>query len=70
MLDGKQREIALVRNLPREQAVAFRGAAGEFPGLRVAEMSADQQGEVEKVLGKLLEPYRQADRDEVAECLK
>jgi hypothetical protein len=70
MLDGKQREIALVRELPREQAVAFRGSAGGFPGLSVAEMSADQKGEVEKTLVKLLEPYRQADRDEVAACLK
>ena len=33
-------------------------------------MSSDQKGQVEKVLGKLLEPYRQADRDEVAACLK
>lgn len=70
MLDGKQRELALVRNLPREQAVSFRGANGPFPGLSVGEMSADQQGEVEKVLAKLLEPYRNADRDEVAACLK
>jgi len=70
MLDGKQRAAALVRNLPSEQAVAFRGPSGEFPGLRVTEMSSDQKAQVEKVLGKLLEPYRQADRDEVAACLK
>lgn len=70
MLDGKQRAAALVKDLPREQAVGFRGEQGQFPGLSVSEMSADQKGEVEKVLVKLLEPYRQADRDEVAACLK
>ncbi len=70
MLDGKQRAVALVKNLPNEQAVSFRGEQGQFPGLAVSEMSSDQQGEVEKVLTKLLEPYRQADRDEVAACLK
>jgi hypothetical protein len=70
MLDGKQRAIALVSNLPSEQAVSFRGPSGQFPGLSVGEMSADQQGEVEKVVAKLLEPYRNADREEVAACLK
>ncbi|MDZ4779205.1 MAG: DUF3500 domain-containing protein [Planctomycetia bacterium] len=70
MLDGKQRAIALVSNLPNEQAVAFRGPSGQFPGLAVSEMSADQQGEVEKVIAKLVEPYRNADREEVAACLK
>lgn len=70
MLDGTQRAAALLRELPREQAVAFRGAASKFPGLAVAEMSSDQQEQVQKVLTKLLEPYRQADRDEVAACLK
>ncbi len=70
MLDGKQRAVALVKNLPDEEAVSFRGEKGQFPGLAVSEMSSDQQGEVEKVLAKLLEPYRQADRDEVAACLK
>lgn len=70
MLDGKQRQAALVANRPSEQAVAFRGSAGGFPGLSVADMSSDQRDEVEKVLGKLLEPYRTADREEVARCLK
>jgi hypothetical protein len=70
MLDGKQRELALLRNLPNEEAVGFRGPNGQFPGLAVSEMSADQKGEVEKVLTKLLEPYRHTDREEVAACLK
>jgi hypothetical protein len=70
MLDGKQRQAALMPNVPDEQAVAFRGSAGGFPGLSVSEMSSDQQEEVQKVLTKLLEPYRTADQEEVAACLK
>ena len=33
-------------------------------------MSSDQKEQVQKVLAKLLEPYRQSDRDEVVTCLK
>lgn len=70
MLDGKQRELALVEKLPREQAVAFRGSAGGFPGIPVSELSPDQAEHLQKVLQVLLEPYRQSDRDEVVACLK
>lgn len=70
MLDGKQREAALVAKLPREQEVAFRGPDGQFPGLAVTEMSSDQREQLQKVLQVLIEPYRQSDRDEVVACLK
>ncbi|MEX2114182.1 MAG: DUF3500 domain-containing protein [Pirellulales bacterium] len=66
MLDGKQREKALVAKLPREQSVAFQGTGGSFPGIAIAEMSSDQKGLVKEVLGKLLEPYRATDRDEAS----
>ena len=69
MLDGKQRGQALVANLPRENAVGFRGGRGEVPGLPVSEMTPDQRAELERVLGILLEPYRTADRDEARRCL-
>ncbi|HVX12810.1 MAG TPA: DUF3500 domain-containing protein [Pirellulales bacterium] len=69
MLDGKQQKLALVENLPVEQQVGFRGN-GELPGIPLTEMSSDQKEQVQKVLQKLLEPYRQSDRDEVAACLK
>jgi hypothetical protein len=69
MLDGKQQKLALVEKLPVEQEVAFRGA-GQLPGIPLTEMSRDQKEQVQKVLQKLLEPYRQSDRDEVATCLK
>ena len=68
MLDGRQRDLALAPPLPAESAVGFRGT-GEIPGLPVAEMSADQRAELERVLGILLEPFRTRDRDEVRGCL-
>ncbi len=68
MLDGKQQKLAMVKSLPREEQVAFR-ATGR-PGVPVAELSSDQQGQVQAVLKKLLEPYRQVDRDEVVRCLE
>ncbi len=70
MLDGKQRKLALVQKRPREQAVAFQGVDGEFPGIPVAEFSADQKAEMQKVLKKLIEPYREADQAEAMQCLK
>jgi hypothetical protein len=70
MLDGKQRKLAMVDKLPREQAVAFQGADGKFPGIPVTELSVDQKSLVQQVLAKLVEPYRQSDRDEAMNCLK
>ena len=69
MLDEKQRKMSLVDKLPAEEAVAFRGRGGAYPGLPVGEMTNDQRQVVHEVLAKLIEPYRQTDRDEVAQCL-
>ncbi|MBI2823210.1 MAG: DUF3500 domain-containing protein [Planctomycetia bacterium] len=73
MMDGKQREAALVKKekkLPAEQAVGFRGPDGQLPGIPVTELSSDQREQLQKVLQMLVEPYRQSDRDEVIACLK
>ncbi|MBC8875964.1 MAG: DUF3500 domain-containing protein [Planctomycetes bacterium] len=70
MLDGKQRKLAHVAQSPKESQVAFRGTKGELPGIPVAEMSTDQREQVQRTLQKLIEPYRQSDRDEVVACLK
>jgi hypothetical protein len=70
VLDTKQRKDALVAKSPGESAVAFRGAKGGYPGLPVSAMTSDQKGHLEKVLMSLIEPYRQADQDEVQACLK
>jgi hypothetical protein len=69
MLDGRQREAALVAKAPRETAIAFRAKGQDPAGLPVSELSVDQRTELERVLGVLLEPYRTVDRDEVRGCL-
>jgi hypothetical protein len=71
MLSGKQREAALVTGQrPHEDAVAFQGASGRFPGVPVTELSHDQKAELQKVLLALVEPYRKEDQEEALECLR
>lgn len=70
-LDGKQQQLALVKQAPpHESKVKFQGQDGQFTGLPLTELSADQRERVQEVLRKLVEPYRQSDRDEVTACLK
>jgi hypothetical protein len=68
MLDGRQREMALVAKLPAENAVGFR-RGGDAAGIPVTELSADQRAELERVLGVLVEPFRAGDQAEVRQCL-
>jgi hypothetical protein len=70
MLDGKHRKEALVETRPAEDAVEFQGTKGHFPGIPVAELSADQKSELQKVLMALVDPYRKEDQEEALECLK
>src|SRR5262245_54020386 len=71
MLDGKQQKQALLKEgLPKEQLVGFRGKDGPFQGLPVTEMSSDQKEHLQKVVGMLIEHYRQSDQDEFTQCLK
>ncbi|MFO0817661.1 MAG: DUF3500 domain-containing protein [Pirellulales bacterium] len=69
-LDPKQSQKALVEKAPPEAAVRIQGEKGSFPGLAVADLSADQKQLVEKTLKTLLDPYRKEDVDEVFEILK
>lgn len=74
MLDGRQRKLALVDRMPRENAIAFRGVAAsgkgvDAPGIPGSELSDDQRAELEKVLAILLEPFRTTDQDETRACL-
>ena len=68
LLDGKQREIAIVKKRPAEQDIEFQ-PIDKRPGIPVSKLSGDQKEALQKVLDSLIEPYRQADRDEVKACL-
>jgi len=70
MLDGKQREQALIEQAPHEAKVHFGGPDGKPHGIIISELSADQRDHAQKVLDALLEPYRTHDRAEVLNCLK
>lgn len=69
-LDATQSARAMVTKAPAESDVQLRGATGRFPGLAVAELSADQRKLVESTLKVLLAPHRKEDVDEVFEILK
>lgn len=69
MLDGKQQQMALVPQAPRESMVHFRGAAKK-EGIPVTELSADQKEFARSILANLLEPYRAADQAEARKCLE
>lgn len=69
-LDAKQQKQALVARAPSESQVPIQGAEGKFPGIRVGELSKDQQKLVESVVGVILAPYRKEDIDEVMEIIK
>jgi hypothetical protein len=70
MLDGKQRDLALLAKAPPESDVKIRPAGAKLPGIAIRELSADQKGLVEKVMHDLLAPYREADVKEALGCLK
>ena len=69
-LDRKHRELALViKGMPTEELVGFKGRDGHFQGCPVTEFAADQKRELQRIVGILLEPFRKSDRDEVVKCL-
>lgn len=70
MLDGKQREAALIAEAPKEREVHFRAKGAALPGIPAADLSKDQKEHLQKVLDTLLEPYRPTDREEAVRCLK
>jgi hypothetical protein len=69
-LSGKQQQAALIKKLPKESAVGFRGDKGGFPGIPVTEFSEDQKKELQRILSVLVEHYRKDDQDEALACLK
>ena len=73
MLDGKQREIALLGE-PREEkgtdTVKLTGKKTGLPGIPVGSLSRDQQGQVRKVMADLLAPFRQPDVEEAMKLIE
>ncbi|MEW4562529.1 DUF3500 domain-containing protein [Bremerella sp. JC770] len=69
ILDGKQQQIALVKESPIEQESGFQGPDAKLSGIKVGDLSDDQKEAVQNVLKLLIEPYRQSDQDEVVACL-
>ncbi|NUQ63862.1 MAG: DUF3500 domain-containing protein, partial [Pirellulales bacterium] len=69
MLDGKQQKQALLAEAPRENQIGFKDPDGPPSGIPVGELSADQKARAQQILQKLVEPFRQSDRDEVIACL-
>src|SRR5262249_13952761 len=59
MLDGKQQEKALLDKAPPEADVEIRGDKAQFPGIAIADLSADQKKLVQSVMKDLLAPYRE-----------
>ena len=70
MLDGKQRDKALIAMAPPEAQVGFRGKAEDIAGIPVSELSADQKSHAQDILKTLLEPYRSSDQEEARKCLE
>ena len=73
MLDGKQREIALLGE-PREEkgtdTVKLTGKKTGLPGIPVGSLSRDQQGQVRKVMADLLAPFRPPDVEEAMKLIE
>ena len=69
MLNGRQRKLAEADSRSEED-VGFRAKGAKFDGIPITELAADQKAQVQTTLQKLLEPYRQSDREEALACLK
>ena len=73
MLDGKQREKALLdtgRDEEGDATVKLSGKKNGLDGIRVGDLSKDQQAEVQAVLRDLLAPFRKEDADEAMRLIK
>ena len=70
-LDGKQREKALLKGSPADNAktVVVRGDA-EIPGLRGEDLSKDQGQLLKETMQSLLSMFRKSDVDEAVKCLE
>jgi hypothetical protein len=72
-LDGKQRDMALLKSAPRAEAQNKTVSIKPKPerhGLPVADMARDQRELVEKVMSDLLLPFREQDVAEARKLIK
>lgn len=73
MLDGKQREMALLGDSRRErgyETVKLTGKKTGLEGIPMSELSADQRREVRRVLQDIMAPYRKEDVKEAMKLIK
>jgi hypothetical protein len=73
MLDGKQREVALLDTSRSEEGndtVKLSGKSAELAGLPVGSLSKDQQDHVRKVMADVLAPFRKEDSDEAMKFIE
>ena len=72
MLDGKQRELALL-DQPREEkgtdTVKLTGRT-DLPGIPLAALARDQKALVRKVMADVLAPFRKPDADEALKLIE
>jgi hypothetical protein len=70
MLEGKQREQALIANPPQEAAVQFRKEGRPLPGIAGGQLSSDQKEQLKKSLESIMKIYRDEDVAEVMEVVE
>lgn len=73
MLDGKQREVALLGESRGEDGldtVKLTGKTEGLDGIRVGDLTHDQKDHVQKVLNDILAPFRKKDVDEAMKHVK
>ena len=73
-LDGRQRAIALIDGKGRKEKAAetvkLTGQKSGHAGIRVGDLTKDQQGLVQSVMKDLLAPFRKPDAEEAMKLVK
>ncbi|MBI4660182.1 MAG: DUF3500 domain-containing protein [Verrucomicrobia bacterium] len=73
MLNGKQRELALLGEAREEQGtdtVKLTGRKSGLPGIPMTELTPDQKDLVRKVMSDVLAPFRKADSGEAMKLVE
>jgi hypothetical protein len=73
MLNGKQREIALLGEPRKEEGtdtVKLTGKKSGLPGIPLTELTSDQKDQVRKVMADVLAPFRKTDADEALKLVE